>query len=232
MENIWNKSSYRYITVQDKKEAKFVRRFITGSVTVGINQEFTGFAIDKKTVIIYRNKKHMKYIAKIFNNDRIEKIITRPLGAIKNLIGENLIGKNLIEECNMCKYIGDCVNSKRSLYQMKLEIIEQGKEKEDNKRAGNVALIAMKYKMEQETETNKIGKEKCMDTIFNKKRECYLIYMTAYNDILSRDGLMKYTDLTVKVMEYKDISMSELHPAMALEGLIKTGALKYVSEFI
>lgn len=210
-------SSYRIISIKDSKEAEFSKQFIVNTVAVAFNVEYTAFATDLNTVFIYSNKISKSYIIEIIRDSNIVKLISKPIGVIKVFTHG---------EYQNCDHIGDYINrvgDPRYIPDMKLEIMNQNKEKELNIRAANVALLIMKYKLKADEVSNNPKKEE--KSFFNKKRDCYLLYLTAYNDILSRMGPMKFTDLTVKVREYSCLCGTNLHPAMALEGLIKTGAL-------
>jgi hypothetical protein len=217
MDNSPMLSKYRMIMVNDVKEAKFTQQFINNEVAVAFNDEYCAFAIDTDTVFVYIIDTTLDYILAIFNDSNIVKYFSKPFGAIK------LFTDGKYQNClHISRYLSNKGN-RRDIPKMKMEIMDQDKGNALNVFAADVAIVTFKYKLE----TDEIVKnqKKRSKILFNKKRDCYLLYLTAYNDILSRTGPMKFTDLTIKVRDYPYLCKTKLHPAMALEGLIKVGSL-------
>lgn len=208
----------RIVMIENTNEAKFARKFISNVTTVAYNNEYTAFAMDDVTVFIYPNEITRDVIIEIFKDISVLKIISRPAPTLKRLLRGN--------NCENCKNISAYINEvgdPRVISEMKQNIMNQDNERSLSYRAAKVALIMMKYKIEADV-TGKPPK-KPKKSYFNKKRDCYLLYLTAYNDLLSRYGPMRFIDLTHRVREYPYLCRVGLHPAMALEGLVAVGAL-------
>lgn len=208
----------RIVMIENANDANFAKKFISNVTAVAYNNEYTAFAIDATTVFVYSNAIGRNAIIEIFKDPTILKLISRPAPTLKGLLRGN--------SCENCKnisvYIND-VGDPRVVPEMKQAIMNQDKEILLSDRAAKVALIMMKYK----TDADVTGKppKKPKKSYINKKRDCYLLYLTAYNDLLSRYGPMRFIDLTRRVREYPYLCRVGLHPAMALEGLVKVGAL-------
>ena len=211
----------RIVMIETSNDANFARKFIINVVTVAYNNEYIALAIDNITVFVYPRNQNVLLedpIIEIFQDGSILKLISRPIQTLKSLLKGNIC-----ENCkNLSVYIND-VGDPRVVPEMKQVLMNQDNELSLSNRAAKVALIMMKYKIQADM----MGKPRKTQRklLFNKKRDCYLLYLTAYNDLLSRFGPMRFTDLTRKVREYPYLCRMGLHPAMALEGLVRVGAL-------
>lgn len=210
--------NFRIVTITSPEDATFVHKFINGTVALSFNPNYTAFAIDTKTVFVYENNTSMQYIREILESSNIAKLSSKPLASLKSYF------KNI--NCNNCTNIGSYITQKgdsRDVPEMKLQLIDLDTIELLSDRAAQGALIVMKYKID----TDKKGKppKKQKVSYFNKKRDCYLLYLTAYNDLLSLYGPMNFMTLVTKVRDYKYLCRTSLHPAAALEGLIKAKAL-------
>jgi len=213
--NIVDNKSERIVVITSAEEANFARKFMIKMVSVNYNDKYTAFAIDDSTVFVYPNLQRRDNIIEIFQATDLTKLISKPLSAVKLY----LKGSN----CNNCEHISAYISKKgnpRIIPDMKKEIIDQNMVESLSDRAAKVALIIMKYKIDADKTIKPVKK-----SLFNKKRDCYLIYLTAYNDILSTYGPLRFTELTRKVRDYPYLCRMRLHPALALEGLISVGAL-------
>ncbi len=205
----------RIILIGSRAEANFARKFMTNIVTINYNDHYTAIAIDGSIVFVYLNGANGNDILEIFRANNLIKLISKPLSAVQLFIGAN--------NCINCEHISKYITNKGNsclISQMKKDIIDQEKIESLSDRAAKVALIMMRYKIEADKIKN--GDKKAL---FNKKRDCYLIYLTAFNDILSTYGPLRFTELTRKVRNYPYLCRMKLHPAFALEGLISVGAL-------
>lgn len=210
------------IMVTSLQEAIMARKFLVSTITATFNVEYTAFASDEKTVFIYPNNSLWSNITGIFRDAGLFKLVSKPLVAV------NLFLKGI--NCENCQHISDYLIEKeesRLVPKIKQEIIDQGKIESLPDRTAMVALIMMKYKIKVDKFATKKKKKvkKNKKSHFNKKRDCYLLYLTAYNDILLRYGPLRFMDLTRKTKNYPYLCRMKLSPAMALEGLIKVGAL-------
>ncbi|CAH6418464.1 Hypothetical protein HVR_LOCUS165 [uncultured virus] len=91
--------------------------------------------------------------------------------------------------------------------------------------AGSVSLIMSKYKDIADKGGPEGKAKKSKKSYFNKRRDCYLLYLTAFNDILSYRGPTKFVDLIAQVRKYSFLCRTKMSPGYALDGLIKVGAL-------
>lgn len=206
---------YRIIMVTSPSEATFAKKFLVGSVTVGYNAECTAFAIDKVTAFVYPNITMRSTIYEIFRDPNLIKISARPFQLLKSYFRDIKY-----ENCHLIReYISDI----RTFIAMKHKLIDQDTVKDLSQRAATTALITMKYK--SIADKLKKASKTCTKSYFNKKRDCYLHYLTAYNTILSQFGPMKFSDLLLRIRDYQQLCHVSLNPAMALEGLIKVNAL-------
>lgn len=219
MADIPTATEARIVMVTSIQEAIFARKFLVNIVAAAFNTDYTAFAPDAMTVFVYPNKSLWSNITSIFRDTNLTKLISKPLIALKRFLN----GAN----CENCQHISEYINQKaesRIIPDMKQEITDQDTIDSLADRAGMVALIMMKYKIKAEKLAIKKPK-KVKKSYFNKKRDCYLLYLTVYNDILSRYGPLKFIDLTRRTRNYPYLCRVRLSPAMALEGLIKVGAL-------
>lgn len=208
----------RIVMIESPTDAIFAKKFINNVTAVAYNSDYTAFATDATTVFVYSNATERNYIIEIFKDPKVLKLISRPAPTLKGL----LRGNNYENTKNISVYINE-VGDPRVVPEMKQSIMNQDEEKSLSARAAKVALLMMKYKIEADV-TGKPAK-KPKKSYFNKKRDCYLLYLTAYNDLLSRYGPMRFIDLTRRVRDYPYLCRVGLHPAMALEGLVNVGAL-------
>ena len=205
--------NYNIIMVESVQEAEFANKFMTNIITVGFNKDYTAFAIDTKTIFVYPNK--LLSTVAIFSDASIMKLISKPIAALRIFLHG--------ERCENYQHISNYLKCNlRDIFNMKQEIMDQGNVISLSNRAANVALIMMKYKIIEDNRNKSLQINK---SLFNNKRDCYLLYLTAFNDILSHYGPLKYTDLTKRIKLYPYLCRVKLHPAMALEGLISVGAL-------
>jgi hypothetical protein len=218
----------RIINIESAPEAQFAHKFMTNPVTVAVNDSFTAFAVDPMTVFVYSNT---QLIMSILQDINIVKLVSKPIPAIKSIYGD-------IKNCtHISDYIINKLKGQSSwmmVNRMNLEIMEEGNHLEIDRStnqirptqslsqtAANVALIMMKYK----TQANRTIDVKSEKSTFNEKRDCFLLYLTAYNDLLSRYGPMKFTDLVRRVKDYPQLCRTNMNPVMALKGLIESEAL-------
>jgi len=188
-------------------------------VAVSFNDEYTVFVPNLSTIFIYSNKLSWSSILSIFENANVVKLVSKPIMAVKSFLHD--------APCNNCHHISDYINSygePRNIPAMKQEIINQSNVISLADRAAQVAIIIMKYKIAADSPIKK-PKEGGRKSYFNKKRDCYLLYLTAFNDILIRYGPLKFVDLTRRIGRYPQLCRSRLSAALALNGLIKVGAL-------
>lgn len=211
------------ITITSLEEAIFIRKLIVGTITVAFNNDYVAFAMNTDIVFVYPNDIARNVINDVFQSSNIVKLISKPLISLKSYL------RGIV--CRNCQHISAYINEiggSRMIPEMKQEIMEQDVILSLRDRAAKIALIMMAYKLAADRSLPKQPKQK--KSYFNKKRDCYLLYLTAYNDLLSRYGPMKFIDLTRKVREYSYLCQMTLHPALALEGLIKVGALSNDSQ--
>ena len=210
-------STPRIVIVASPTEAEFARKFSVGTVVVAFNKEYTAFAVDAYTTFVYPNKPLWSNIIALIQDQSINKLMVKPSSAVKGFFKI---------ECSNCQHISEYMTQKgeqRSIPEMKQEIINQDIIGDLAERAGSVSLMLAKYKVLADTAQNQPKKPK--KSYFNKRRDCYLLYLTVFNDVLSRYGPLKFIDLVRRIREYPYLCRAGLNPAMALEGLIKVGAL-------
>jgi hypothetical protein len=212
------KDELRIVIISSLEEAAFVQKFLTGIIAVSFNRSYTAFSPDPKTAFVYSTKPLWSAIVKIFQDSSITKLISKPSPALKSFLGG--------VTCNKCQHISDYMSHKgdnRSIPEMKREIVEQDKIHDLKDRTGSIALIIMEYKTNADIVANNPKKEK--KSLFNKRRDCYLLYLTAFNDILIRNGPLPFMRLVNIVKSYPYLCRVGINPSVALEGLIKVGAL-------
>ena len=211
-------SSVRIVMVTSSDEAIFSRQFLINVIAASFNKNYTAFSPDPTTVFVYPTKELWSYIITIFQDPALIKLISKPAPALKSFLNGNI--------CANCQHISDYLNQRgasRSISEMKREITEQDSITDNTTRTGSVALIMMKYKLIADNTEKKPKKEK--KSFFNKRRDCYLLYLTAFNDALVRNGPLPFVTLANTVKTYPYLCRIKINPFMALEGLIKVGAL-------
>lgn len=210
---------YSIVIISNENDAKFSRKFITDIVGVGFNQMYTVFSINATTAFVYPNNIGRNIVSEIYQNSNITKLISKPMGAFKTHLRS--------VECENCKHISGYIVEKgsgREIPEMKRELMGLDVIGDIEIRVARVALIVMKYKEIADAASIENTKKK-RKSFFNKKRDCYLVYLTAYNDILSRIGPMRFAELIWRVHVYSYLCRTNIHPAYALDGLISLGAL-------
>ena len=205
---------YQVIMINTEQEAIFAQKIITDTVVLTYNKDYSAVNVDGKTIFIYPHTIALPHIIRILSNPKITKLISKPDSAVKIFFK--------LSSCQSCMHISTYVNKKiaRKVPEMNREIMDQYQIKDLSIRAANVTAIMMKYKLE----TDKVTKQR-KRSFFNMKRECYLLYLSVYNDILITHGPMKFVDLTTRVINYTDLCQIDLPPSMALNALISVGAL-------
>jgi hypothetical protein len=208
---------YSIVIISNENDAVFARKFITDIVGVGFNQMYTVFSINATTAFVYPNNIGRNVVREIYRDSNIMKLISKPMGALKSHL------RNIA--CVNCKHISGYIDEKgsaREIPEMKRELMELDIIRDMETRVAKVALIVMKYK--EMADVASVDKKK-KKSYFNKKRDCYLVYLTAYNDILSRTGPLRFAELIWRVHVYSYLCRTNIHPAYALDGLIALGAL-------
>lgn len=204
-------SRCKIVNIKTREDIDFVRKLITGIIAVAYNHEYAAFTMDGVTIFVCSIKSHKDCIIDIFTDSDIMKLISKPLPSLKILLGDNVYAN-----CkNISSYLREA-NCSSLISKIKRSIIEQGNEPLVDRVVG-VALLIIKYKI---LSTRPQG------------RDCYLLYLTVYNDILSNYGPMRFTDLTRIARGYPYLCRTKLHPALALEGLISVGALLNDKELV
>ena len=206
------------VTISSNEEAVFAQKFLTRIIAVSFNENYISFSPNDKTAFIYSTKQHRSIITTIFQDPNIIKLISKPLPALKSFL------KDIA--CNNCQHISEYMDKKgdsRSIPEMKREIIEQNEIGDIMERVGSISLVMMKYKTNADM-IEKTGKVK-KKNLFNKRRDCYLLYLTVFNDILIQNGPLQFVTLASMAKTYPYLCRTKLNTYMALEGLIKVGAL-------
>lgn len=209
----------RIFTILSENDAKFSRKFLDGVIGVSFNENYVAFSIDVKTVFVYPTKEFWTDIIEIFQDPEILKLISKPIPALRTFIGDEVF--------NNFQHISQYMTNNgdnRSIPEMKREIMEQTQVLDIKQRAALIALIIMKYKINSDIVKSNSNKS-IKKSLFNKKRDCYLLYLTAFNDILITNGPLSFVKLTNMVKSYPYLCRIALNPSMALDGLIKVGAL-------
>lgn len=210
--------SIRMVLLTSPQEGELGRKFLVGPIAVAFNKEFTAFSPNSTTVLIYPNNITWNSIKDIFYDSSVTKLIMKPTMALTNFLKKSPY--NNVE--HLSTYLNQRGES-RSIIDLKHEITNKDEILSLDERAGAVALAMSHYR---ELADNAIKKpKKSKKSRFNQKRDCYLLYLTAYNDILSRYGPLKYIDLIARVRKYPFLCRTKMTPGFALEGLIKVGAL-------
>ena len=208
----------RVVIVGSGNEAEFARKFLAGNITVAFNNLYVAFSPDDTIVFVYSTELLWDYIVEIFEDETLTKLISRPLGSLRSFL-RNVNFSNV-------QHISDYMSRKgeqRSMPEMKREITDQGSIPDLSARAASVALTMMKYKLIADETHRRPKKQKTY--VFNKLRDCYLLYLTAFNDILIRYGPLPFVYLANLVRGYPYLCRVKLGPSMALSGLVKVGAL-------
>ena len=178
-------------------------------VTVAFNKEYIAVAYNLEKVMIY----NIDTPPIIFQDTKYIKLYCKPEFVVERQF-------NIVNGI----HIGDYKNNDRSYHQMKYDIINQGYNPDNMEKAHNIALIMMKYKLIVDSQTN--------ESIFNNKRDCYLLYLTVYNEILAQDGPTEFMDLINKAKKYKYLCKIALTPVLALQTLIKIKALQEIETLV
>lgn len=180
--------------------ADFSRKLLGKTISIAFGNLNVAICRDESTIFLYPNNIGLYIMKEILPNPDILKLVSKPF--ISSYFGI---------ECKNCQYIGEHVSDLRLLSEMKNELIENFQD------ITKIAGIMMKYK--------NLSDVKNSNSTFNSGRDCYLLYLTIFNDILSQNGPMKFLDLINKVNNYSCMCRMKLSASMALTGLIKVGAL-------
>ena len=208
----------RVVMIASGEEADVARNFLAGDITVAFNNLYIAFSPGNTTAFVYPTQLLWEYVVEIFQDKTVTKLISRPLGSLRSFL-KGVTFTNV-------QHISDYMSRKgeqRSIPEMKREITDQDSIPDLGDRAASVAFIMMKYKLIAD-ETHKRPKKR-KKYFFNKVRDCYLLYLTAFNDILIRYGPLSFVYLANLVRGYPYLCRVKLGPSMALSGLIKVGAL-------
>lgn len=181
------------------QEVEFSRKILGNCVSIAFDDSNIAICRDESTIFFYPNNLGLNLAKQILSDPNILKLVSKPF--MRSCFGV---------ECQNCQYIGEYMTDLRLISEMKNDLIENASD------IVKVATIIMKYKRLSENK-----KVSC----FNNARDCYLLYLTIYNDILSQNGPMKFLDLINKSKEYSYMCRTQMNPAMSLTGLIKIGAL-------
>lgn len=192
-------------------------------VSVAFNSKYIAFGLSERKAFVYSNFTHRGIINDIIKNPRITKLISTPLCVLR---------QHAKSECKGCIHIINRLDrNQRKISEMNTEMMEQNSEPSLFFRAANVSLIIMKYKKSHQFasgNTRPHARKSC----FNKKRDCYLLYLTAFNEIISLCGKIPFTELVAEVSKYPCLSRIKMHPMIALDGLVKIKALRSDGTFI
>ena len=200
--------------INSPDEARFAQKALSGIITVAFNNEYTAFSPNMNTVFVYPNVSAWNYIIEIFINPEILKLVSKPIMAVATFL-KGIVFKKVE---HLSAYMSNKGKS-RFIAEMKREITNQYEIKNIQDRAAAVALIMSKWR----ELADKAKKEKT--SYFNKRRDCHLLYLTAFNDILSLYGPMEFNNLVALVYKYSFLCRTNMGPGFALNGLIKVGAL-------
>jgi len=123
-----------------------------------------------------------------------------------------------------CEYIIDYITSKLKqprVYKLKRELIKLGAITDPKERIAKIALIIAKYKIRADESA------KYNTRVFDAKRECHLLYLTIFNDILSRFGPMDVNNLFIEARKYPNLCRMDADLFEILNELTATRALVY-----
>jgi len=209
----------RIFTIISKNDSDFARKFLNGIIAVAFNKNYVAFSPDDKTSFVYPTKEFWDDILTIFQDSEIIKLISKPIPSLRLFMN----GENFNNFQHISQYMTNNGDN-RSIPEMKREIMEQTEVTDIKQRTALIALIIMKYKISADffkSNTTKSIKK----SLFNKRRDCYLLYLTAFNDILISNGPLTFINLANMVKSYPYLCRIGLNPYMALDALIKVGAL-------
>ncbi len=215
MDSVVSNDNPQISTIDDMK---LFYSSLDSDISVAYNNLYTSFVTNSGRTIVFPNSIGKDIVIDIFKNPNIMKIVSKPLSSLKTFLKNN----TCLNCVHISTYISDNGNQ-RNIPAMKQEIINQDSESDLKTRAVGVASIIMKYKIQADKEGKPVKTHRKI--FFNKKRDCYLLYLSIYNDILSRFGPMRFIELIRRAHNYPNLCRTNLHPALALEGLIKSGAL-------
>lgn len=212
----------RIVVISSLAEALFLRKFLGGMVSLAFNSDFTALSPDPSNVFVYPHNLVMSSVLSVLSDPTIIKLVSKPMMAINKFY--NVLPTNID---HLSIYLQDRDGSGRSIPEMKREIVDTSNIEALDQRAAAVALIMSKYR----AEADKMVKQSKKKSYFNKRRDCYALYLTIYNDILSTNGPLPFSELVNLASNYPSLCRIErysektISPAMALNGLIKVGAL-------
>lgn len=228
-----SETQIRIVSITSIDEANFSRKFLTGIIGVAFNKNYIAFSPDISTVFIYPTKPLWNYIVSIFEDPNILKLISKPKPALDSFILDiskhefkTSLQKNVI--CNNCQHISHYMSQKddsRSIPEMKKELVEQNLNTDFFDKTISIALIIIKYKNIADIFHSNPLNKKPNKNFFNKHRDCYLLYLTAFNDILIHNGSLPFIKLATLVKSYPYLCHTNINSFNALEALIKVGAL-------
>ncbi len=197
-------------------------------VTIASNPEWVAIATNLSTV--YVTSRYSLWLIALLQDANVLKITSKSNALFRKWFHPR--SGEALWTCNNCIAISDYLQSKKipssAIYRLNAQMVEIGGNGLEIDRSTNtvrrlipldqiaiqVALLMMKTISEQNP-----------SSFFNSSRDCYLLYLTAFNDILNRNGPLSTDELLLATKEYPHLCRIPMPAEMALETLIASGSL-------
>lgn len=181
----------------------------TGVISLASNGNNTVISLRDGTLHIYDNKIHYDQLVSILEDPNVLKIIDTNKYRLEYL--NNIQPKRYVDIITFVK------NNNHSSWIPKI------KGELSIASITDAADIMMRYVILSHPEPILGPKEK--KDYFDYKRDCYLLYLTIYNEIIMNYGPLPFVKIIGKLNAYPRLCRHNMSPANALEGLLCIGAL-------
>lgn len=235
----------KLVPVLNAQEAQFsMKLYESPIIVVRANQEVV-IITDHKWLLWYSDEVFNHISAAVFMNPHITKLVCTPLSKLKQHYG--------LSECVNCQHINDyvCARGGNELLPEMKQLIMNAHTIRDHT-AQRIASIMMLYQEAVDSapqekviqppprppkpkkpptrtpQTKIVGSMARPQMVFNKKRDCYLQYITVFNDILSSDTEpLTAVELARRADSYPNFCRISMTPLEALEVCVQAQALHY-----
>lgn len=204
------------ILISTIAEDEYARNHLTNSIGVSFDDKYFSFTSDGYNVFVYDIQLMWNRIINIFTDPSLIKFIPKYIGSLQKIIGSDYINTYNINDYVM-KY-GDA----RQIVKFKNYVMQCGEINNSIERTSLISCAIIKSKNNADKFVKNIKQKK---NYFNKKRDCYLYYLTLVNEILSTYGPMYQHMLVDSISKYPNICRTPSNPKRIVENLIKVGAI-------
>lgn len=184
-------------------------------VPIAFSSHYFALGVNVNQVLIYKLEEPIySFVRDILERPTLTKFYGTHPGKLNQLA--RLVGASPASTMHTGAYVQTHLKP-ADLAQLKDGLIEAGIIPEEDERLAQTVLTLGSYLMKIHRLPPK--------NRFNKVRDCYLVTLTVYNDILTQYGPLIFTDLVAKARTYPNLCRISRSHGEILEGLIRLGAL-------